>query len=178
MPREQAKEVAESILGVKLICTLGGEYQLRSEPGGLSYWVSTAWPDLQQPDQPTKPEYTSPLLQWFRGLEADVVMFQDHVIAYATLDMQRLRQPAQAGLKLPLFDLLKDNPFKRAAKETPPADAEPFEELPPPPAAAAAGFAELSWPQLLKSWSAAENRKPRTLATRETTDSSVTTIVA
>jgi hypothetical protein len=132
VPLAEAKDVAESMLGVTLICTLGGEYQLQSEPDGRPYWVSTHWPELQQRGQDATAEYTSPLLQWFRGLEADVVMLNDRVIAYAALDMQRQPKKPQNELKLPLFDLFRDNPFKRADKEVPPPEDEPFEELPPP----------------------------------------------
>ena len=73
----------------------------------MSHWGSTAWPELQQqPQQDAKPpEFTATWLQWFRGLEADVVMLQDRVIAYAALDMQRLPQTDPPGLKLPLFEL-------------------------------------------------------------------------
>ena len=98
----------------------------------MPYWVSTHWPQLQQQDRDAESIYTSPLLQWFRGLEADVVMLHDRVIAYAAVDMQRQPKQPQEELKLPLFDLLRDNPFKRADKEVPPAEEEPFEELPPP----------------------------------------------
>ncbi len=130
VPPAQAKEVAESLLGVKLMCTLGGEYELRGERDGLEHWVSTRWPGVAEA---TDDPYTSPLLKWFRGLEADAVMHRDRVIAYAQIDMQRQPKPAAAGLKLPSFNLFRDNPFKRPEEKLPePAEEEPFEELPPP----------------------------------------------
>ncbi len=136
VPPAQAKDVAEAILGVDLICTLGGEYQLQDGTGESPYWVSTAWseaPATSDGDAVSAPEFTSPLLQWFRGMEADVLMLDDRVIAYSTVDLQRQTKPDQNEVKLPLFDFFRDNPFKRKDKDLTPAEEEPFEELPPPP---------------------------------------------
>jgi hypothetical protein len=135
VPPAQAKNVAEAILGVDLICTLGGEYQLQAGTNELPFWVSDAWSGVQPTpvdESSSTPEFTSPLLKWFRGMEADVLMLRDRVIAYSTIDLQRQSRPSQNEIKLPLFDLFRDNPFKRKDKELTPSEEEPFEELPPP----------------------------------------------
>ena len=130
VPRHQAKEVAESILGVELMCTLGGEYLLSESKGGLQHWISNRWPGMKGEDDA---EFTSPVMQWFRGLDADVIMLQDRVIAYAALDMQRQEKVEEGGGQFPLFNLFRDNPFKKQKEEEiEPVEPDPFEELPPP----------------------------------------------
>ena len=135
VPPDQAKDVAESILDVNLVCTLDGEYELRETAEGSLFWASTGWPDVQSASSAgnvSPPEYTAPVLQWFHGLDADLVMLPDRVIAYATVDLQRQPQQKTPEIKLPLFDLFRDNPFRRAEEEVTPIEEEPFEELPPP----------------------------------------------
>ena len=135
VPRERAMDVAESILGVDLICTLGGEYVLQATEDGQQRWVSTRWPEQREQDGQEEngeaPEYSSPLTEWFRGLEADVIMLDDRVIAYAQLDMQRKPKPGGAEGNFPLFNLFRDNPFKSQG-EIKPKEKDPFEQLPPP----------------------------------------------
>ena len=128
----EAKQAAQTLLDAELVCALGGEYQLSEPPRGLPVWTSTRWPDQEDQITGNEEPFTSPLLEWFRGMEADVAMLSDRVIAYAAVDMQRSPQPANLELKLPLFDLFRDNPFKRPKPETTPSEPEPFEELPPP----------------------------------------------
>ncbi len=135
VPPEQAKDVAESILDVNLVCTLDGEYELRETTEGWPFWASTGWPDVRATapaGNASSPEYTAPALQWFHGLDADLVMLSDRVIAYATVDLQRQPQQKAPEIKLPLFDLFRDNPFRRPEEEVTPIEEEPFEELPPP----------------------------------------------
>ena len=136
VPREQALQVAESILDVNLICTLGGDYVLHEDADGQRSWVSTAWSgetkDQEKLRKQKEAPAVSPIMEWFRGLEADLVMLDDRVIAYAQLDLRR--QPSQQENEggFPLFNLLRDNPFKSQGKIEP-AEKDPFEQLPPPP---------------------------------------------
>ena len=59
-------------------------------------------------------------------------MLSNRLIAYAQFDMQRTPKPAQVEMKLPLFNLFRDNPFKREPEQTESDAADPLEELPPP----------------------------------------------
>ena len=136
VPREQALEVAESILDVNLICTLGGDYVLHEDADGQRRWLSTAWSgaieDQEENQKQTETQDDSPLMEWFRGLEADLVMLDDRVIAYAQVDMQRKSSQQENEDGFPLFNLFRDNPFK-SPRQIEPAEKDPFEQLPPPP---------------------------------------------
>ncbi len=100
---EDALAVAQRTLGVELICPLGGDYQLREDPYGQRYWASTNWPQLR--NDPSLPgQFASPSMAWFRGLDAEVKMLDDHVTARAVMEIE---QPAQGKPKLPFFDFFK-----------------------------------------------------------------------
>jgi hypothetical protein len=98
VPRAEALELAESLLETELVCTVGGEYQLR-EHEGLEMWVSTAWygEDTLDEDKP------APLLTWFRGLSAELSKPGGEARFHAELDMQRKERESE--VKLPRFNL-------------------------------------------------------------------------
>lgn len=103
VPREEALAVAEELLGVKFICTLGGAYRLREHPGGLKQWVSSAWGDELRHEQFQVPgDFTTPLLTWFRGVDADVRIEGEYLVSHAVLDMQR--KEVEKKLELPVFN--------------------------------------------------------------------------
>ena len=107
VPVADAATVAENLLGVKLLCALGGEYQLSSTATSLPHWTSTHWPTNPQ----TVPEkYQSPFLTWFRGLEGSLVKYDGEAELRLILDIQSPTE--KSGLTLPLFD------FFRQAEET------------------------------------------------------------
>lgn len=124
VPLQQAKETAERILNAKLVCPLGGDYQLTENPDGSQRWASSAWIDGKEQ---CRDDYVSPLMTWLRGLEAAVTIEEDRVVARGELDIQRAKQE-QGGIKLPLFNFFGGGMKKKAAKAVAP---EP-EELPPP----------------------------------------------
>ncbi|MBC7852530.1 MAG: hypothetical protein IAF94_03755 [Pirellulaceae bacterium] len=134
VPLEECRGVAEDLLDARLRCTLGGDYAVTELPGGGKYWQSTAAPKSGE----WMPEnYTAPLLEWFRGVDASLIKLDDKVLAHVELDMQR--KPAAAG-ELPKFEIpsidvfnlfgggqkalqpkeKKDDPKKPAAEELPP----------------------------------------------------------
>lgn len=85
IPPDRTAEVAEQVLGVKLQCPLGGDYQWASQPGR---WTSTAWGgQLPAPEAPL--DYVAPPMQWFRGSQATVTQYQDRLVADAIIDVQR-----------------------------------------------------------------------------------------
>jgi hypothetical protein len=107
VPRPHALDAAEQLLNTQLVCTLGGKYQLAEYPSGLQLWISTAWAEDRGATEFTIPEgYTSPLLEWFRGVNATAVMQDDEFLVHAELDMQRKKRDAPK-IKLPEFDFGK-----------------------------------------------------------------------
>ena len=134
VPREDARNVAEDVLDVELICALEGDYQLEQQNGGLPHWVSSAWEQGNaQGGMPAT--YRAPVLDWFRGLNVDLTMHEEKLYVHAELDMQRI--PRASVINLPLFNLFggkssEENADKKSAAK-PKADAKPKVELLPEP---------------------------------------------
>ncbi|MCH5372846.1 MAG: hypothetical protein JJ992_02630 [Planctomycetes bacterium] len=121
VPRRDALRAAEHLLDARLVCSLGGEYEWDDSRG---MWTSSAWPQDDPERRP--PDYEAPLLEWFRGLDGDLIMDEDHVVVNATLDIQR--KPSER----PTFQLPRFNLFGGAKKKTTPEPE--LEEVPPRPA--------------------------------------------
>lgn len=101
VPAAEAKETAERLLGAKLICPLGGEYELVALEGGADIWHSTAWLPGPNGESPVA-DYQATLLEWFRGLDAGLTKEADRLFVHAELDMQR--KPSEPKPALPLFN--------------------------------------------------------------------------
>lgn len=128
VPLEDAKHVTEELLDAKLICPLGGEYQLVEDlNGGLKSWQSTAWANRNAATVPE--DFQTPLLKWFRGLDGHLAKYGDQITARVELDMQR--NPAAPKVELPNFFNL-GNLFGGGQKALKPKDKQKDEELPPP----------------------------------------------
>jgi hypothetical protein len=127
VPIEDARGTAEQLLDAKLVCPLGGDYQLVEDlNGGLRTWRSTAWAN---PGSTTVPEdFEAPLLKWFRGLDAHLTKLGDSVTTRVELDMQR--KPTAPKLEIPLFNF--SDLFGGGQKALKPKDKAAAEELPPP----------------------------------------------
>jgi hypothetical protein len=120
VPPEEARELAEQLVGGKFDCPLGGDYALvdpnipvsargeglgdvgrgdrketlpaPAEPGQLSggrkLWVSTATaPENRFLLTEIPEDYQMPLMDWFRGVSADVARDGDDINLHAELDM-------------------------------------------------------------------------------------------
>lgn len=129
VPRVETLEAGEQLLDAKLVCPLGGEYFLQQRADQVPLWTSTKWPGMARDGD--LPEYRTPLLEWFRGLEAELTKYGDRLVLHTSVDMQR--KPKEAKADLPLFNLNwfgggQDNKPAKPAKEAPP-------KTPPPPAA-------------------------------------------
>jgi hypothetical protein len=97
VPPADALREAERILDAKLVCPLGGEYQLQSTRAGLQKWTSTAFP------RPAA-EYPAPLLNWLRGAEARLAREDGQLMLYAEFSMQR--HPGLPSFSLPAIPFL------------------------------------------------------------------------
>jgi hypothetical protein len=86
VPPANAMSVAEKLLDTHLVCPLGGKYEL-VEVNGRGTWRSTAWSGATRGDAPA--DYQSPLMQWFRGLDATLTKSADQIIIRSQIEMQR-----------------------------------------------------------------------------------------
>ncbi len=103
IPPEITRAVAEKMLNVDLVCSLGGNYELYQIHSGRKLWASTAWPSFTAPQQP--PDYVAPLLSWFRGAEVEVTKSENQFAVHGFLDIER--DPQESKMKLPSFDMFK-----------------------------------------------------------------------
>jgi uncharacterized protein (TIGR03067 family) len=81
---EEARRVTEELLGARLACPLGGEYQLTGGNGAPPTWKSTAWQrDSIYIEDHVPEDYCYPFLGWLRGalmeLTLDRVTLSTHV---------------------------------------------------------------------------------------------------
>ncbi len=136
VPPQDARAVAENLIAGRFDCPLGGDYQLVSlpaagegpgegrdgavasatvvpgenlpDPTARTLWASTATtPENRFLLTVIPADYTMPLMNWFRGLTADVARANDELTLHAELDMVHIEvgppeNPEEAGgLKLP-----------------------------------------------------------------------------
>ncbi len=91
IPPASCKEAAEFLLDAKLICPLGGHYELRQTPDGPPRWTSTALEKLAASggtDAHAPEGYQAPPLNWFRGLDLEATMTDKNLSAHAEVDMK------------------------------------------------------------------------------------------
>ncbi len=102
VPLAESRVVAESLLNAQFVCPLGGKYEIVADGSG-QHWHSTAWP--ASADYTLPPEYVAPALDWFRGLETQLVKYPQRLVIHAHVDMQRKEH--ESAITLPFFDVLK-----------------------------------------------------------------------
>lgn len=99
VPREQALATANLLLDTQLVNASKEDFQLVQLPGGLAIWQA---PNAAAREEAPAAESTSPLLQWFRGLELSVNKQGDRLDVQAELVLQR--QAAASAPTLPFFE--------------------------------------------------------------------------
>ena len=132
---ENARTLAESLVGGHFDCPLGGEYVLvdpdnpqpapgqkkeealpvppdeAASAGGRKLWASTATPPENRFLLTEIPaDYQMPLMNWFRGISAEAGRFNDELTAHAALEMVHIEvgppeDPEAAGGGLTLPNL-------------------------------------------------------------------------
>lgn len=127
---------AQKLTDGKLVCPLGGQYQVAKLRDGGHLWVSSA---LQPAGAPPPQDFKAPILQWFRGLEVSLIKADDRLLIHGYVDIERQPGFDASGIKLPSFDLLgwgKKEP-KAGEEEKPPVklfpDSPAPERKPNPP---------------------------------------------
>ncbi|MEZ6100007.1 MAG: hypothetical protein R3E01_13655 [Pirellulaceae bacterium] len=106
IPRSEARQVGERLLDCQLVCALGGEYQLVEAADGNAQsgqWRSTAWEEGIVPRVKNPQDFRAPVMDWFRGVDADVVLDNQQLQVSLHLDMQR--KPTAPAVNLPIFNL-------------------------------------------------------------------------
>lgn len=92
VPPATALQTAENLLHARVVCTLGGEYVYDASEERLGSWRSTAWDAEQVPEA-----YRAPVLDWFRGLDAELIKQDSQLDLHAVLLMQRDEPAATPG---------------------------------------------------------------------------------
>jgi hypothetical protein len=143
----QSRSVAEDLVGAQLVCALGGDYKFDPPRGG---WFSTAWDrNASRLITQVPPGFTTPPLDWLRGLEFDAALTRRELSAHGLIVMQRQAPPTvtapTTGAKAEPEPVLPAFPFKgldwfggkkaendKAQDKTPAEPRKPVEELPEP----------------------------------------------
>lgn len=123
-----AQGMANDLVGGEFVCPLGGTYVLAEVPGGIQAWTSTAAaPNNQFLLTEVPGDYRFPLLEWFRGMRADLLRANDALTLSAEVLISAER-PAPGAEPQPVPETAP-----AAAPELAPKPA--AEELPLPPPA-------------------------------------------
>ncbi|MDX1925408.1 MAG: hypothetical protein SFV81_02745 [Pirellulaceae bacterium] len=95
VPGDQALEVAQRLLDVRLQCPLGGEIRFEPLPGNAGrtggWWTSSAWRDavlMQNGKFGPPPQYSAPWLNWFRGGKVHLTQLPERVAIVGTIDLE------------------------------------------------------------------------------------------
>jgi hypothetical protein len=149
VPPADARSVAETLVAGKFDCPLGGDYALvdptarngevasailRNDeelpaPSTRKLWASTATtPENRFLLTVIPDDYTMPLMNWFRGLDADVGRTNDELTLHAELDMVHIEvgppeDPDEAAGGLPIPGLNNLFGFGKKDEQVKPASA-------------------------------------------------------
>ncbi len=132
VPGQDCLNVAQQLTGAQFVCPLGGQYQLQQQPGMVATWASTALPAAQMRlldglFSPAPADFTAPILNWLRQLDADFSVDQRTMALHAEVDMQQEQAAVPAAAR-------PGAPKPSATPRAPAPAAQPApESLPPPP---------------------------------------------
>ena len=95
-----AKDLASQLAAGEFVCPLGGEYLLVEVPGGIQAWASTAAaPNNQFLLTEIPANYKFPLLDWFRGMTAELFRGDDSLTLSLVVDISG--EGLQGGVAVP-----------------------------------------------------------------------------
>lgn len=133
LPMESALPQVEQLLGVGLVCPLGGEYEIGTTAQGQSVWQSSKWPSFDSPSMPA--DYEAPPMTWFRGMSLDVYQRNTQFVVHGHLDIARDPSSFGSGGGKIFGNLPSINLFKGFSKveEIPPGEtSDDPDKLPAP----------------------------------------------
>jgi hypothetical protein len=114
-----AQSEAERLLRARLVCPLGGKYQLATG-AAAPYWSSSAWTTKSYYDLSEVPrDYRFPFLDWLRGLDVAFNLTPNTLSANVELEV-RQNGMEQAGVRRP--DLAEDDATDSAKDRRPQTD--------------------------------------------------------
>ena len=100
--KPEAQQLANQLVAGEFVCPLGGEYLLVEVPGGVQAWASTAAaPNNQFMLTEIPNSYRFPLLDWFRGLTAELTRGDDWLTLSVVVDVSATRPPIPLPLPSP-----------------------------------------------------------------------------
>ena len=104
VPATSAKEIAERLHGVNLVCALDGTYRLNE--GDVRRWYSTAWRSRRAVNELGIPsDYGASVLAWFRGLKAQLTVADGQLYIHANLNLAA----EESSLGGDILNLLRGN---------------------------------------------------------------------
>jgi hypothetical protein len=112
VPSAEALAASQSILAARLVCPLGGKYELMRGKGAPGQWQSTALAAAHA-DAPPQ-DYEFPALYWLRGIEGELRLTEEELAIHADLEMP-VKERATPKFELPSFGL----PFGNAPAKQP-----------------------------------------------------------
>jgi len=93
VPAAEAPAVAERLLHARLVCPLGGTYELQSDGASPDRLRSTAWRHESLHQITRVPEgFRSPLLDWFAGVWIELNIDWDTLSTHVELDVRTSRR--------------------------------------------------------------------------------------
>lgn len=111
VPRSQSRAVGEDLLEAQFVSALGGDYELVQFPSGLKVWMANALDARNQFAFTAVPEeYQFPLLRWFRGLDVRLLLTEEALNGWITLDLQGAPPKPGGGFQLPTLPSLPQLP--------------------------------------------------------------------
>ena len=103
VPLTECREAGQQLLDAKFVCALGGEYEQDDRGGRVALWTSSAVAPRNRTMLTEVPgDYQFPLLEWFRGLDAELLVTPGELAVRSQIDIQqRTAEPPAPGFKLP-----------------------------------------------------------------------------
>lgn len=93
VPAEDARATAERLLGARMVCPLGGRYELSAAEAPFDHWHSTAWQNQSRFRETQVPaDYRAAEFGWFAGLSLEVNVERSGLTTHLELDV-RAKQP-------------------------------------------------------------------------------------
>ena len=90
VPLDQTRAEAERLLDAKLVCPLGGKYEMTGGFSSVQRWHSTAWQTESVYEETKIPKnFRSPLFNWFAGLSLDFHIKEPTLTTHIELDVRK-----------------------------------------------------------------------------------------
>jgi hypothetical protein len=90
VPLQQTRSEAERLLDARLVCPLGGKYELSGGFSSVQRWRSTAWQTDSFYEETRIPKgFKSPLFTWFAGLSLDFHIKDPTLTTHIELDVHK-----------------------------------------------------------------------------------------